>query len=67
MINASEIANAISAMDIAISFIKDAHTLTASRRLVVNGLIASRCKLEWALQEIKIEVENDLKRKGDFQ
>lgn len=67
MIKASEIADAISAMDMAISFIMNEETISQSRRHVANRLIAARLKLEWSLEEVKIELKNDLKRKEDFE
>lgn len=67
MIKASDIADAISSMDTAVSFIMQVEKITPAIRHVGNRLIASRMRLEQSLDGVKIEIENDLKRKGDFQ
>lgn len=57
MIKASEIAEAISAMDAAIGFVTDSDPGTPNRLRVQTQLIKARVDLEFALKEIEVEVK----------
>lgn len=59
VIKASEIADAISAIDAAISFVTASEPGTPRRVDVREKLIKSRVDLEFGLREIKLTVEAD--------